>query len=420
MALPDLATLDSLSSVASRLYRAGIFARDVNSDDKAFAVVLAGYDLGFSPTASARMLSIFHGKVLLSADAMVAVCMAKPDVCAMFRCVSGDDRAATYEARRVSHPSPERLTYTLEMAERAGLTSKNATWKSHPEAMLRARAASALARRLFPDLVAGLYDPAEFGDDTPAAPVEPAAPPPSTPSAYDAFQRDLVVAKSLRAVHAAWQEHARALADADATDTAWGAVGDWLGERGYCVVTTEQQAITSGAWGVDECALADELVARLAAHRSADTVLRWFLEAAPRVEALRDPRGFKTFVARTWGAQLDTAPKQPGRAFGAALESLRAEAAAAAAVEPGTPDEAQPEPITTSRGVVLDTRAAVEAHVRAIDSLKHAESAARKYGAHPWAVGALIDTVARLAAMHPDEADVLVAAWASDGVKGGA
>jgi len=57
------------------------------------------------------------------------------------------------------------VTWTLEMAERAGLLNKQ-NWKKYPEAMLWARAASQLCRMLFADCFAGAtYTPEEIGAD---------------------------------------------------------------------------------------------------------------------------------------------------------------------------------------------------------------------------------------------------------------
>lgn len=48
-------------------------------------------------------------------------------------------------------------TYTLQDAQRAGLVVGGGTWEKHPGSMCFARAVSNLCRRLFPDVIAGLY-----------------------------------------------------------------------------------------------------------------------------------------------------------------------------------------------------------------------------------------------------------------------
>ncbi len=173
----DESTYRTLDAIAARLYKAGVFPRTVQNADVAFAVILAGYELGFAPMASVRGITLVNGKVSLGADATVAACARHRDVCGYFSCVTSTDKRAEYVTHRVGAPAPVTLSYTIEQAQRAGLTS-NATWRTHTEAMLRARCAAALARSVYPDLVAGVYDPDEAaeirGDHATATDVRPA------------------------------------------------------------------------------------------------------------------------------------------------------------------------------------------------------------------------------------------------------
>jgi hypothetical protein len=57
----------------------------------------------------------------------------------------------------------ERVTWTIEMARAAALLNKD-NWKHYPDAMLRARATTALARMTFSDVLMGaVYAPEELG-----------------------------------------------------------------------------------------------------------------------------------------------------------------------------------------------------------------------------------------------------------------
>ena len=49
----DTTTIEMLSGLAERLHKAGDFGAEVTSSDKAFAVLLKGHELGFTPMASA-------------------------------------------------------------------------------------------------------------------------------------------------------------------------------------------------------------------------------------------------------------------------------------------------------------------------------------------------------------------------------
>ena len=151
--------LRMLMAVATKVFNAGVVPKECTNEDAVFAVMLAGSELGLGPMQSLRCIQIVKGKISYTADFTVALCTRDPR-CKYFKLVEGTDKFATYEALREGHPEPTRLTYTLAQATRAGLTN-SATWKNHPEAMLRARCSSALARLLFPDLAAGIYTPEE-------------------------------------------------------------------------------------------------------------------------------------------------------------------------------------------------------------------------------------------------------------------
>lgn len=131
-----------------------------NRPQDALIVLMAGRELGFAPMQSLRMLSVIKGKVTLSADATVAL-VRRSGECVEWRCVETTPSRATYTTRRKGDTEPTVLTWTIEQAQRAGLVGGQG-WRSYPEAMLRARCASALARIVYPDLVAGIYDPDEL------------------------------------------------------------------------------------------------------------------------------------------------------------------------------------------------------------------------------------------------------------------
>jgi hypothetical protein len=182
MITPD--ELNTLDTLAKRLYSARVFPKTVESVDMAFAILLAGHELGFSPMASARGITLVSGKVSLGADFTVAACTKHRDVCRYFSIIESNATQATYETHREGAPKPVALTYTFDMARRAGLTGSQ-TWRAHPEAMLRARCAAALARSTYPDLVGGCYDPDEAaeirGEHVRETPATPAQDPPQRP-----------------------------------------------------------------------------------------------------------------------------------------------------------------------------------------------------------------------------------------------
>lgn len=78
--------------------------------------------------------------------------------------VTGDGKAATATITRADDPDfTFSVTWTLQMAKDAGLTGK-AVWKAYPDAMLKARAITAVARDACQEALFGLlYTPEELG-----------------------------------------------------------------------------------------------------------------------------------------------------------------------------------------------------------------------------------------------------------------
>lgn len=177
----DAQEFDALERVAEKIFRSGVCPPDVKNADAAFAVMLAGAEMGFGPMQSIRSISLVKGKVSLNADAQIAMCTRVRDVCEYFRLAESTAERATFVTHRKGHPAPVELTWTFEQAKAAGLTGSS-TWRAHPGAMLRARCGAALARAVYPDLVAGVYDPDEAEEirrDEPADQSRPRLAPPS-------------------------------------------------------------------------------------------------------------------------------------------------------------------------------------------------------------------------------------------------
>jgi hypothetical protein len=189
-------SLDEALTVSKQIATSALIPGDLRQKPQDVLVtILAGQELGLGPMQSIRGLYVVNGKPVMSSDMMVALCL-RSSACEYFQLVESTPGRATYEAKRRGAPKPVQMSFTIEQARAAGLTGKG-TWKSYPDAMLRARAASSLARAVFPDLVAGVYEPGEAEEfrrsdrardvtPIPAAPVAPTVVPPEPPPIEDA------------------------------------------------------------------------------------------------------------------------------------------------------------------------------------------------------------------------------------------
>ncbi len=126
--------------------------------------ILAGAELGLSPIASIRGIHVISGKPVLAADTMMGLVLAS-GLAEYFSQVDATATSVTFECKRKGAPKSQRCTWTLDDAKRAGVY-KN-VWLTYPRHMLAARAKAELARAVFPDLLAGLYDPDEIQSPAP-------------------------------------------------------------------------------------------------------------------------------------------------------------------------------------------------------------------------------------------------------------
>ena len=132
-----------------------------------FAVILKGRELDLPAMLSLAHIKIVEGKAEADAALMVALAVRSGRV-KYVRCTETTDERATYETLHVSLGStPQRLTWDLDRARKAGLfPAKDAfsPWGKYPRVMLRWRAASELLRMVCPEAIAGLYVRGELDD----------------------------------------------------------------------------------------------------------------------------------------------------------------------------------------------------------------------------------------------------------------
>lgn len=151
------ANLEQALSLATTLSKSGLIPDALkNKPADVLVVLMTGRELGIGPMQALRGISVINGKAVIGADLMVAQCLRHRDVCEFFRLLESTNVVARYQTKRVGS-EPVTMEWTIEQAKVAGLAGKG-PWTAHPAAMLRARASSALARAVYPDLVGGMYD----------------------------------------------------------------------------------------------------------------------------------------------------------------------------------------------------------------------------------------------------------------------
>lgn len=156
-----------IEQMAPTMYRAHLFG--VTSPEQAVAIMLKGFELGLSMTASFEFVHVIDGKPALSPRGAMAILLGSSFVKEINKVrLTDKDKFVGYECTMTrvngfTHTS----RFTLEDAKRAGLTSGSdmgngkirqgiGNWEKYPENMCLWRAIGFAADVVFPDVTAGM------------------------------------------------------------------------------------------------------------------------------------------------------------------------------------------------------------------------------------------------------------------------
>lgn len=196
-------TLGEIESLADKFAKSTLIPDALrNKPADVLVSIMAGAELGLPPMAAIRGVFVVQGKPVLSADTMVGVVLGSGHAI-YFSCIESTSLLATYETQRKGSPAPQRMTFTIEQAKKAKLIKDDGNWAKYPDAMLRARAKAALARDVYPDVLAGCFDfdeAAEFASPQ-SRPLPPARE--SVPNAIDVEIVEKAPAEDLAALASA-------------------------------------------------------------------------------------------------------------------------------------------------------------------------------------------------------------------------
>ncbi len=156
-------TMNEAIHLAQRMYDSRLFSA-YGTPQAVLSVILAGRELGIPAMASLRAFHIIEGKPSMSAGTIQSLVL-RSGKATYFRCSERSDLRATFVTKRGDDPEIA-LSYTIEEGKQAWSRDQSAWnksgWGRNPADMLVARAASKLARLVYPDVVSGLYSPEEM------------------------------------------------------------------------------------------------------------------------------------------------------------------------------------------------------------------------------------------------------------------
>ena len=124
--------------------------------DDGAAAILYGAELGLKPQQALQQVFVIHGQPAIYARTMVALLKGKGY---KFKTLESSDESVTVRGVAPSGEQ-ESSTWTIDRAKKAGYTS-NKRYQTDPQAMLYAKAASEVSRRLAPNVLLGIKCAAE-------------------------------------------------------------------------------------------------------------------------------------------------------------------------------------------------------------------------------------------------------------------
>ncbi len=143
--------------LAPIMHRARMFG--VTSEEQAAAIMLKGYELGLSMTASFEFVQVVQGKPSLAPRGAMAILFSSPVVkeIKINRLTDAKGTFTGYECTMTrSNGFSHTAKWTLEDAQRAGLLKPDSGWMKYPENMCLWRAVGFAADVVFPDVCAGM------------------------------------------------------------------------------------------------------------------------------------------------------------------------------------------------------------------------------------------------------------------------
>jgi hypothetical protein len=145
----EIAVMNSLAATVV-LARGHAVPAAIDSPQKAFAVMLAGWELGIRPMTAFRHMFVLNGKVELDGQAMMGVVMARdPSARFVFHTYTSECVEATISRATIE---PITVRYTLEDAKTADLLAKG-PWKTFGRDMLTWACVKRLCRLGAPNLI---------------------------------------------------------------------------------------------------------------------------------------------------------------------------------------------------------------------------------------------------------------------------
>jgi len=163
-------TLDVVLRKAEILLKSGMLPKELNTKEKVAVLIMKAKELNMPALEAISHLYVVNQKVAIDSSGMLALIL-RSGLAKKIQ-FGGDGTSAWCEMERKDGVISFKYTFTIEDARRAGLLNKE-SWQKYTKELLVARAISGCARKVFPDVVGGLYTVEELGgEEVPELPIE--------------------------------------------------------------------------------------------------------------------------------------------------------------------------------------------------------------------------------------------------------
>lgn len=115
-----------------------------------------GMEIGLQPLQAMQSIAVINGRPSIWGDAMLALVQGSGRLESIREEISEDGKVATCTLRRRGIEQSIVRTFTMDDADRAGLSRKDGPWKQYPKRMLQLRARAFALRDGFADVLRGV------------------------------------------------------------------------------------------------------------------------------------------------------------------------------------------------------------------------------------------------------------------------
>jgi len=156
-----------INQMAPVMYKSRLFG--VTSSEAAGAIMLKGYEMGLSITASFELIQVIQGKPGLSPRGAMALLLNSPKIKTIqIQELIENGKFSGYSCYiERTNGFGYKASFTLDDAKRAGLIKPGSGWESYPQNMCRWRAIGFAADVVAPDITSGMTNimkmPEQYG-----------------------------------------------------------------------------------------------------------------------------------------------------------------------------------------------------------------------------------------------------------------